>query len=256
MSKSSLNKIATTTVLLASITTGCTTISGVVEEVQSPRDTAIIIGKHHYLINTYKCAEARNIDEDGVIDCYAADGSRSASVAPAGDLKLSMFKKYVKFAWASEEHQAYLYNFHYQGGKERIAANLVNSAALVYSAVNFMKEAKYSTYNSGDSHPKFGTAPELNGMSIWDAREYSIANWNLHNANLYSLGSGITFNQNGIYSRKIGNLTFHNDGTRSYQTGNSTYNTSGKLTNQITDSISYSTNGMMCMDIGSITRCR
>lgn len=256
MSKSSLRKRVTTTVFLASIATGCTTISGVVEEVQFPRDTAIIIGEYHYLVSIYKCAEARNINEDGVIDCYAADGSRSASVAPVGDLQLSMFKKYVKFAWASEEHQAYLYNIHYQGGKERIAANLVNSAALVYSTVNLMKEAKYSTYNSGGDYPKFGSNPELNNMSMWDAREYSIANWKLHNANLYKLGGGITSNHSGIYSKKIGDLTFYSDGTRSYQTGNSIYNTGGKLTKQITDSISYSTNGVMCMDIGNITRCR
>lgn len=256
MRKSSLNKIATTAVFLTFITTGCSTISGVVEEVQFPRDTAIIIGKHHYLINTYKCAEARNIDERGVIDCYAVDGAKSTAVAPLSNLRISIFEKHAGFKWASEEHQALLYDLHYQGGKERLVGNLVNSVALVYLTVNLMKDVKYSTYESGAGFPIFGTAPELNNMSIWDAREYSIANWQLHNASFYhKLGNGITLSQDGGYSKQIGNLTFYSEGTRSYQSGNFIYNTNGVHTRQVTDRLSYSTDGTSCITIGNLIRC-
>ncbi len=257
MSKSSLKKTAISTIFLSFITTGCTTISGVVEEVSYPRDTAIIIGKYHYLINTDKCAEVRNIDERGVIDCYSEDGLKSTPVTPLGDFRLSIFKKHAEFEWASEEHQAFLYYMHYQGGLERLASNLVNTVAFVHSTANFMKEAKYSTYNSSAGFPKFGAFPELNSMSMWDAREFSIANWQLHNSSFYhNQGSGVTLNQAGIYSKKIGNLTFYNNGTRSYQIGNSTYNTNGTRTYQATDRVSYSTDGTNCLTIGNIIRCR
>ncbi|WP_191628425.1 hypothetical protein [Pseudomonas fluorescens] len=246
--------LKTSTMGLAALAAGCSTVSSVVEEYSYPRDTAVNIDKYHYLINTQKCADATRISPDGVIDCRAADGTKSASISPVGDLQMSLFK-YNKFAWGSEEHQALLYDFHYLGGKERMAQNLVGSVAFIYSVNNTMKSTKYGSIATGIG-PNYGSAPELKQLSVWDAREYSLANWSLQNSNLYNFGNGTLVNKNGIVGTQIGNITYYKNGVNEYSSGSHSYFSNGLRSMQITDSITAFSNGKSCTDIGPIKKCQ
>lgn len=247
--------LKTSTMGLAMLAAGCSIVSSVVEEYSYPRDTAVNIGKYHYLINTQKCADVTRISPDGVIDCRAADRTKSASISPAGDLRMSLFNKYNKFAWGSEEHQAFLYDFHYLGGKERVAKNLVGSVAFIYSATNAMKSTKYGSIAPG-AGPDYGSALELNKFSVWEVREYSLANWSLQNSNLYNFENGMLVSKNGIAGVKTGNITHYKNGVNEYSSGAHSYFSDDLRSMQITDSITAFSNGQFCTDIGPIKRCQ
>lgn len=241
--------------LIAFASTGCST-SLFLEEIQHPRDTAIIIGPHYYLISPYKCAKAKSIDEKGIIECYAADDSKSASVPPIGNFQRRMFEKHLPYAWASNEHQAALYHFHYQGGKEQAAANVVSALTAAHTAVEALDSVSYAAHKSAHPTHSFGNFQELDSMSVWEAKEFSIANWHLQNSTIYNLGDNYDFSSQGFESRRLGNLSLHKGGSASYHTGNTTYHTGGMLTHQVTDSISRSSNGKHCIKISIVTRCR
>ena len=77
-----------------SILTGC---ASVLESLEYQRDTAISLGDYRYVINTQKCYEIRSISEDGVLQCYAEDGSQSAQVSPASEWQVTEFDKSFDF---------------------------------------------------------------------------------------------------------------------------------------------------------------
>lgn len=239
---------------MIALTAGCSTVSSVVEEVNYPRDTAITVGKYHYLINTEKCADATRISSDGEIDCRAADGSKSSSITPFAQWRVNILRENLKMEWGSPEHQAYLYDFHYNGGKERMAQALVGSVLMVITVANAMKTTNYGSLPAGTG-PNYGSYPELKNLSVWDARHFDIANWSLNNSTLYDFGNGMLVNRNGFVGRKIGNITFYKDGLREYSMGSTSYFSNGMRSIQVTDSITYLSNGQNCITIGSVRRC-
>lgn len=239
---------------MTALAAGCSTVSSVVEEVNYPRDTAITIGKYHYLINTEKCADATRISSDGEIDCRAADGSKSASITPFAEWRVNYLYKYYKFQWGSPEHQAFLYDFHYKGGKERMAQALVGSVLMVATVANAMKTTNYGSLPAGTG-PNYGSFPELKSLSVWEAREFDIANWSLNNSTLYDLGNGMLTNQNGFAGRKIGNFTYYDNGLREYSMGSTSYFSNGTRSMQVTDSITSLSNGRHCVTIGPVRKC-
>lgn len=246
--------------LIVFVISGCALISEVNEINQYPRDTAISIGERWYVISTYKCAEVRSIDDEGVLDCYAEDGTKSMPVSPGSQWQMETFKKHFDYEWGSEEHQAYLYDFYYLGGKERLANSILNSInTTVYmykTSKNLMKSDEYITGSSKSGIPLYGSSHALSGMSIWDAREYSMADWHFNNATYFHLNSGVTYGQGGIYSQRVGNITFHKNGIKSYQFGDTIYHSNHTTTQRITENITYTSDGTHCTKIGNMTRCR
>jgi len=243
------------TVGMTVLTAGCATVSSVVEEVNYPRDTAITVGKYHYLINTEKCADATRISSDGEIDCRAADGSKSSSITPFAQWRVNALRGHLKMEWGSPEHQAFLYDFHYKGGKERMAQALVGSVLMVAAVTNAMKTTNYGSLPAGTG-PNYGSYPELKKLSVWDARQFDIANWSLNNSILYDFGNGMLANRNGFAGRKIGDFTYYDNGLREYSMGSTSYFSNGTRSIQVTETITVISNGQTCNNISGIRICR
>lgn len=242
------------------VTSGCVSVAELLEMDEFPRDTAVSIGNYNYVINTIKCHEVRNIGEDGDLECYAADGSKSAPVSPQGEWLMEQFDKYHDYEWGSEEHQAFLYEFHYLGGKERLANSMLQTvqatASLVQTTQQIMNSTNYNAATSSSSMPVYGANPALNGMNVWEAREFSMADWHFNNLTYFTLDNGLSYGQGGILSQRTGMITQQSNGIYSYQFGDSTYHSNGAVTRQVTDNISFTNNGTICTQItGSITRC-
>ncbi|MEZ5554519.1 hypothetical protein [Haliea sp.] len=247
-----------TTLSVVLVTSGCAPLAEIQETQKYPRDTALTIGGYSYLINTYRCAEVRSINDEGVLECYAGDGSLSAQVTPASQFQLNMFEKYVDYEWGSEEHQAFLYDFHYLGGKERLANGIVQPFFTVFEVTKQVMDAtKYSSESSATTGPIYGKDPVLEGMSAWEARQFSLASWHFSNSNYFSFGNGLTYDTGGSLSKKIGGITHHSNGLKSYHFGDSTYHSNRTTSVRIGDNMSYTSDGTICTSLTSnITRCR
>lgn len=245
-------------ILLPLSTMGCAVVSEMVEIDQYPRDTAISIDERKYLINTFKCADIRTIDEQGVLECYAADGTKSLPVSPAGAFQLSAFEDQFEFAWGSEAHQAWLYEFHYLGGKERLARQIIGAFTQIQNTIDIMNTTFYTANDMQVQFPQYA-APQrfeaFKGFPVKDIREYSIADWHLNNYTYFQTGN-IAYDGDEVIAQRIGRLTFHSNGLRSYDLGSTTYTSNGVSTIQINDATTYSNDGTICAAIGNMTRCR
>lgn len=245
--------------VLALLAVGCTTVSELVEIEQFPRDTAISIGERNYLINTFKCSEIRAINLAGVLECYATDGTKSVPISPASTFQMGLFEDQFEFEWGSEEHQAFLYEFHYLGGKERLASSLIGAVRAVMSTIDVIDAMNSTYYESNELVtilPQYRNTEALIGMSAWDLRGFSIADWHLNNSTFFQINDRITFNQGGINSQRIGDIEFHSNGVRSYYFGDSIYSSNGATTRRIGDTFTASSDGTVCTIIMEITRCR
>lgn len=243
--------------LVISVVSGCISMEEIAENEHYPRDTAISIGDQRYVVNTYKCAEIRRINDKGALECYAADGSKSAKVSPEGDFQRQLFDKYIDYEWGSEEHHAFLYDFYYQGGKERLANSLAQTTIAIVEIHQAMNSSSYNQGTSTGGVPLYGTNPALNGMTVWGAREFSLADWHFNNISYFNLGNGRTYTQGGISSQTIGNLTFHSNGVKSYHFGDSIYHSNGTTSISVSDSLTYTNDGTHCLSVTSnIVQCR
>ncbi|MEH6589159.1 MAG: hypothetical protein V7746_02820 [Halioglobus sp.] len=251
----SVHRLATISITL--VISGCISLAEIQENEQYPRDTAISIDGRYYTINTYKCSEVRNINDKGVLDCYAEDGSRSAQVTPESQFQIKMFNSYFDYDWGSEEHHAFLYNFYYLGGKEQIVNNATQSANAIFQITQLMNSSTYDAGRPAVGAPYYGTNPALSGMSVLGAREFTRADWHFNNIDYFSVTNGLTYSNGGISSVRIGNVTRHSNGIRSFHSGDSIYHSNGTATIKVTDRINYTNDGTHCIKLtSSITRCQ
>ncbi|NNA05138.1 hypothetical protein, partial [Pseudomonas lundensis] len=153
------------------------------------------------------------------------------------------------------DSQAFLYDFHYKGGKERMAQALVGSVLMVAAVTNAMKTTNYGSLPAGTG-PNYGSYPELKKLSVWDARQFDIANWSLNNSILYDFGNGMLANRNGFAGRKIGDFTYYDNGLREYSMGSTSYFSNGTRSIQVTETITVISNGQTCNNISGIRICR
>lgn len=118
-------------VLVATLSASCSTIEIMQESSEFPRDTAVIIGERNYLLNPIKCAEIRDIDEKGELDCYDTDGVQSAPVSPAAAFQARILKSQFNIDWGTPEHQEMLIHYLYEGGMEQALQGIQESMSLM-----------------------------------------------------------------------------------------------------------------------------
>jgi len=175
------------TLLLA----GCASLDRELQGMDYPADTAILIGQVAYQINTTKCAQIRSIAKDGALDCYDTDGKQSASITPVSDFRRNLVQNHYGMAWASPEHQAFLFNFFHDGGQERTVAAIVGSAQQaygIYASTKSMLDSidKSKAIDARAAQIKAdGAAAYMSGMSAWQAHQSKVMQWHLDNANYF-----------------------------------------------------------------------
>jgi hypothetical protein len=173
----------------AVVGTGCTTIAIVNESKSFPRDTAIVLNDEKYLINTIKCAEVRGVSEEGVLDCYAIDGTQSAPVVPANALQVSLTESRSGLEWASPEHQAWLFNYFHGGGQERALANMQAGLAHIRSTLDLIDTIEAAEQMEQDEiklNMEGFKASLTGGMSARQAHRALMVQWHLNNSRYFT----------------------------------------------------------------------
>lgn len=123
----------------------CSNVAYIYESQKYPRDTAIILNGNYYQINMFKCAEIRSVSEDGVLECYSATGDVSATQPPISDFDKNIIESYLNVKFGSEEHNKYLFNYYYKGGKEenqRKASVAMNNLKSANNTIDMLKESE------------------------------------------------------------------------------------------------------------------
>ena len=211
------------------------------------------------MINTQKCHEIRSISEDGVLQCYAEDGSQSAPVSPASDWQVREFDKTFDFAWGSEEHQAFLHYLCYGGGFERIAKQILDSAAFaiqLHQTIDSLSSPVYDPGSTSAAMPKYGANPVMLTMSVWEARGFSLADWHFKNATFYTTSSNLMVGSGGQRIQRVGNIGFDGGGMRSFYFGDYAYHSNGSASIATSSTSSYNNRGENCLKITeNIVRC-
>lgn len=238
---------------------GCASISEIAESLKYTRDTAITTGTYRYVINTEKCYEIGSISDEGVLDCYAEDGSQSAQVSPATEWQVKKFDESFDYEWGSDEHQAFLHYLYYEGGLERLASDIANSvvfAIQLHQTIDSLGSSAYDPNSSSSMMPSYGSNPAMKGMSVWDARGFSLADWHFNNATFFNFGGNQTIGRNGQNIQRIGNFGFHSNGLRSYYFGGHTYHSNGSTSISTSSISSYNNGGQNCIKpTDNIVRC-
>lgn len=186
--KIALIMLANATILLG----GC---AGLKQEFDGyPADTAILIDDVAYQINTTKCATIKGIDGiNGALDCYDADGRQTASVAPVPDWRRNLVKDRFGMEWASPEHQAFLFNFFHEGGKEKAAQSISNSMqesiGILVKTKNLIDTTQKS-YSIQIQEAQLRTqgfvAYASGGMPAWQVHRANTVQWRLDNARFFT----------------------------------------------------------------------
>lgn len=170
---------------------GCTTLSREFESISYPPDKAILIGDVAYQINAEKCAEIKNISEDGTLDCYDMEGKQSASISPTSEWRRNIIEE--RFKWASPEHQAFLFYLFHEGGAQKVVASAVNSAQQAYGSAAAIKSladssraSREMTIEGAKMSMKGTQAYMTGGMTAWQAHQSTLVQWHLNNAKYFS----------------------------------------------------------------------
>ena len=169
--------------------TGCASIKAELQEIDYPKDTAILIGDSAYQINTVKCAKIKAIGEDGTLDCYDFDGIKSASITPVSDWRRNYLKENLGIKWASPEHQAFLFNYFHGGGKEKTANAILKAYGAIAAAkklTDSLEKSKEIETQAAKMKIKGIEAYATGGMPAWHAHKFKTTQWHLENSRYFS----------------------------------------------------------------------
>lgn len=165
---------------------GCASIGEVVEGVDYPQDTAILIDGVPYQINMIKCAEIRSI-KNSDLDCYDQTGNQSASIAPVSAWRREIVEKNYG-GWASQKHQDFLFNYFHRGGMERNAAAIMQGYGIftqIKSINDMIDKSKEMDATEAQKRLEGSTKYYSGGMSAWQAHQSNMAEWRLKNMDYF-----------------------------------------------------------------------
>lgn len=126
-------------VLSSIMFSGCASLDEAIEAYQYQPDLPIMVEGNAYQVNIIKCAKIRDITEDDRLVCYDAEGNKSASISPVSDFRVNYFKD-RGIEWGSVEHQAFVYNFLYNGGMEMAVDSFAQSVSTIKENVKTTKK--------------------------------------------------------------------------------------------------------------------
>lgn len=179
------------------ILNGCTSLAVGIQGIKYPQDTAILIDDTPYLINTFKCATIKEIQENRRLICYDLEGRRSAKVPPASENHRDKLKIKFGIEWASPEHQEELFNWYYGGGKEAFEKAVRDSVAVSMQLAMSVNDLSKSLDRSRKMkiqemrlRQKGIDAHISGGMPAWQAHQFNVVQWHLDNASYFRNKAG------------------------------------------------------------------
>ena len=181
-----------TAVFFFALLTGCASVHPDFPHNEFQADTPILVRGVAYQINTTACAQIRAVDKNGALDCYDVQGRQSASITPVGSFRQYLVKNELGLIWGSPEHQAFVFDYFYGGGKQRAQQAIMGSVQGVYGAyastksmLNMIDKSKAIDAQSAQQKAIGVAAYMSGGWPAWHAHQMNLAQWHLQNAQYF-----------------------------------------------------------------------